>query len=297
MVMAGGCASPAKPIVFAVVADVQYADREKSGGRDYRQGLAGLKAFVEYVNNVKPAFAVELGDIIDGGPNAQAELGRVLDVWAGLQTQGYCVVGNHEFNGLSRNLVMKKLGLAKGYYDFSYSGCRFVVLDTQAIAIWGGWEAESPQYKSAQAMLESLREAGAANAQVYNGAIGTEQLAWLEETLADAGRKGQDAIVFGHLPLAPEGDGHIALDAGQVRRVFERAGCVRAYLCGHNHSGGYVRENGIHYLTLPAMVDAPDGRCWALIRMFEDRMEIEGVGTARTMSLFFTKGGGKRVGK
>ena len=296
MAAAGGCARPARPIVFAVVADVHCADKDTAGGRYYRQGLVGLKKFVEYVNNEKPAFAIELGDFIDGGPNAHAELERVLGVWAGLETQGYFVLGNHEFNGLSRNTVTEKLGLAKGYYDFSCGGRRFVVLDTQAAAICGGWDTESPQYKSAKAMLESLKQAGAANAKTHNGAIGSEQLAWLEETLADANRKGQDAVVFGHAPLVPEGAGDIAWDAGDVRRVFERAGCVRAYLCGHRHSGGYVRENGICYLTLPAMVDAPDGQCWALIRMFEDRMEVEGSGAAKTMNLFFNNGKVKRVG-
>jgi len=85
----------------------------------------------------------------------------------------------------------------------------------------------------------------------------------------------QDVIVFGHLPLWPEGEKHTA-ECGRCAKDSGEYGCVRAYLCGHNHAGGYGQENGIHYLNLPGAVNDPDGRTWAMIQVWPDRMEIQG---------------------
>ncbi len=276
--MLGGCASTARPVRFAVVADVQYADKDTAMGRYYRAGIEGLSRFVEAANKHSPDFAIQIGDIIDGGDHAAEEMDQVLAVYDRLVCRHYHVVGNHDFNGLARAAVLSRLKLDSAFYSFEVRGVRFIVLDMLDLGVQGGWAKDSEAYRRSEAMLNELAACGQGNAQAYNGGVGQGQLAWLDAELSAAHQKKQDVIIFGHLPLVPETDKHIAWNAAAIREVLERYGCVRAYIGGHHHAGGYVRQQGIHYLTLPAMVDDPAGVTWAMMSLYPDRLEIRGSG-------------------
>lgn len=249
--LTAGCAKHTQYVSFAVVADIQYADKDSTEWY-YRQTLNGLQQFVQNVNQQKPDFAIELGDIIDGGAKAEQELDRILGVYHQLKCPKYYVLGNHEFNGLSRDVVLAKLNLPTGYYCFTRGSFRFVILDT----------------------VELNKQNAAA----------AEQLTWLDKTLNDAAERKLNVIVFGHYPLLPEGD----FRSPPIRVILEKYGCVRAYLCGHNHFGGYVLQNGIHYVTLPAMVDSPDGMTWAMMTAYPDRLMIKGTGKILDETFYFS---------
>jgi manganese-dependent ADP-ribose/CDP-alcohol diphosphatase len=285
LIMAG-CANQAKPLVFGVVADVQYADKDTAGGRYYRNSLGGLVAFAGQCNQKHVDFAIQLGDLIDGGSNAGRDMDRVLAVYDRLSSRHYPVLGNHDFEGISRSKVLQRLALERGYYTFEQGGFLFVVLDTQDVAVQGGWPKNSAAYKKAEELLQKGIEQKQPNAQPYNGSVGNQQLVWLDGVLAGAKKKNQDVIVFGHLPLWPEGEKHTAWNAGEVRKILSEYGCVRAYLCGHNHAGGYGQEKGIRYLTLQGMVDDPDGRTWAMIQVWPDKIEILGTGNVKNQILY-----------
>lgn len=285
--MIAGCTQPAKPVRFAVVADVQYADKDTAMGRYYRTGIDGLSRFVDAANGQRPDFAIQVGDIIDGGDHAAAEMDQVLAVYGRLACEHYHVVGNHDFNGLAREAVLSKMTLDSAFYSFEVRGVRFVVLDMLDLGVQGGWAKDSEAYRASEAMLNELTARGEGSAQPYNGGLGQAQLAWLDAELLVAHQKKQDVVVFGHLPLLPETDKHIAWNAVAVRDVLERYGCVRAYIGGHNHAGGYAREQGIHYLTLQAMVDDPSGRTWAMMSLYPDRLEISGSGRIENQVLAF----------
>lgn len=249
--VSSGCATHSQSVRFAVAADIQYADKDPDQ-RYYRQTLKGLEQFVRSVNEQNPDFAIELGDIIDGGPNAQLELDRILAVYHQLECPKYYVLGNHEFNGLSRDVVLAKLNLTTGYYCFTRGSFGFVILDTVEL---------------------NKQDAAAA-----------EQLTWLDKTLKDAAERKLNVIVFGHYPLLPESD----FQSQPIRVILEKYGCVRAYLCGHNHFGGYVLQNGIHYVTLPAMVESPDGMTWAMMTAYPDRLMIKGTGKILDETFYFS---------
>ena len=53
-------------ISFGVIADIQYADKEASGSREYRNTLRNLASCIADLNGRKPAFTVQLGDFVDG---------------------------------------------------------------------------------------------------------------------------------------------------------------------------------------------------------------------------------------
>jgi 3',5'-cyclic AMP phosphodiesterase CpdA len=287
--MMAGCATQHKPLTLGVIADVQYADKDTKDGRYYRNSLAGLVVFVQQCNQQRVDFAIQLGDLIDGSDNAGREIDYVLTVYDKLNCPHYHVLGNHDFAGISRRKVLRRLGLERGYYTFEKGGVRFVVLDTQDVAIQGGWPKDSAQYKKAEEEFQKLTGQKRPNAQLYNGGLGNKQLVWLDEVLTDAKKNNQDVIVFGHLPLWSDTDKHVAWNAAEVRKIFEQSGCVRAYLCGHNHAGGYTMQNDIHYLTLPAAVEDSSGKTWATVQVWPDRILIQGTGNVNNQELRFEK--------
>ncbi|MBP8606308.1 MAG: metallophosphoesterase [Phycisphaerae bacterium] len=286
----GGCKvcsnrTPAA-LQFGVAADVQYAQKPPAMGRHYARSLDALKRCVEEFNRRSPAFVIQLGDLIDGGENAQEDMREAVSVYDALAMPHYHLLGNHDFSGLPRSSTMRLLGLEQAWYAFDVQGWRFVVLDTQDLAIEGGWEKSSLRYQQSLDMLIQLQAAGAANAQTYNGGLGSQQLVWLDAQLTDADRQGMPVIVFGHLPLMPSDEKHIAWNAEQVVSVFEKHCCVRAYFSGHRHSGGYTLHNGIHYITLEAMVDSADtDGAWAIVKLAPQTIIIEGTGAVASRTL------------
>jgi 3',5'-cyclic AMP phosphodiesterase CpdA len=291
MIATSGCkinSNGSQSLQFGAAADVQYAQKPEAMGRHYAESLGALKRCVNDFNQTPPAFVIQLGDLIDGGPNAEKELRQAVAVYDTLSMPHYHLLGNHDFIGLDRPTTMDILGLEQSWYVFDVRGWRFVVLDTQDLAVEGGWDENGERYKQSMEMLERLKAAGAANAKEYNGGFSQLQLAWLDVQLADAEAQGKSVIVFGHLPLMPPDEPHTAWNAQQAVSIFEKYGCVKAYFCGHRHGGGYTRQNGIHYVNIEAMVDAADaGGAWARVTLTPEQIIIEGTGavTSRTLAI------------
>lgn len=292
MMLANGCTnspqSSAQPVRFGVVADIQYAEKPTAMGRYYADSREALAHCVADLSEKKPAFVIQLGDMIDGGPNAGREMREIVGIYRQLPMAGYHTLGNHDFGGLDRASVLHTLGMEKSYYTFDAGVWRFVVLDTQDMAIQGGWDESSERYLTSLAMMERLKAAGAENAVEYNGGIGSDQQQWLAAVLKQADAEDKRVIVFGHLPLMPVGDRHTAWNAGAIVEALEAHPCVKAYFCGHQHGGGYSYANGIHYVTFEAMVDtAHEGGAWAVVTLSPDDIAIEGVDamTSRTLKI------------
>jgi len=271
---------------FGLVADIQYADKATHGARRYRESLGKLARCVAEWNEHRLAFVVQLGDIIDGNASPEAtrrDLDNVLSVLGGLEAPMYHVIGNHCLS-MPRSELLKRLHLDRGYYDFARGGWRFIVLDTMDVSVMG-WPTSSPNYKAAEAYLKRHPKA-----RRYNGGVGAEQKRWLVRRLAEAAGAGQHVVVFGHHPLVREAS-HADLllwNHEQVAQILERAGCVVAYFCGHDHAGGYARRNGVHYVTLPGLVEAPrGGNAYATVGVYDDRLVIAGTGTVSNRTLWF----------
>ena len=52
---------------FGIIADVQYADKDDAGSRNYRGSIDKLAAAVDTFNAQGVDFVINLGDFIDGG--------------------------------------------------------------------------------------------------------------------------------------------------------------------------------------------------------------------------------------
>ena len=246
---------------FAVLTDIQYGDQPDAGKREYRRSLGKLHEAVDALNRRGGlAFAIQLGDLID---SKMSDVDTVLPVWRSLRTRTYDVPGNHDF------------GFVHGHAEFTQPGWRFLVLDGMDLSVNAG----SP---AAAAMLRSLKESGAANAQDWNGGIGPAQLEWLRETLARAAAATERVIVFCHFPLvaASSTPAHLLWNHEAVRRIIDASPAVAAWFAGHDHNGGYALERGIHYVTFPGMVESGAATAYTVVRVFADRLELDGTGTA-----------------
>jgi len=271
-------------VQFGIIADAQYADKPEAEGRHYRASLKALENAVACFNQAEPDFVIQLGDLIDGGPNALTDMSCALEALDRVKVPLRHVLGNHDFAGLDRKTVLQLMNMQHAYDAFDIANVRFVVLDTLDYSLQGGWPTHSQNYHEALGLLERVRRRESDNAQEYNGAVGAGQLDWLRRTLAEADALSMQTILFSHLPFMPVGEKHTAWNSEDVIAVFEEHPCVKAVLSGHNHAGGYVLNNGIHYVTLEASVNNPSG-AWAIVTVLPDAIKIAGSGslTSRTL--------------
>lgn len=266
---------------FGVVTDVHHADKDTAGQRHYRSARDNLTRAVEDFNRCGVAFAVQLGDLIDGSDRAAAEVDEILTVFRGLDAPVVHVLGNHDFAGISRATLTQRLGLKRGYYDFAAGAVHFIVLDSLEVSVCGGWDVQSDHYREGQRVLDQLRGEGAPNAFEWNGGIGPVQRRWLAERLEQIERAGCPAIVFSHLPLEPQGEKHTLWNAAEMAELLESYPAVEAFFCGHRHADRYARQGGVHYVTLEALVEAPQENAYAVVHVRPDRMIVEGRGAMK----------------
>ena len=90
-------------IVFGLIADTQYADCESGKTRFYRNSLGKLHESIDYFNNQKVQFTVNLGDIID---RDQKDLDSVLICLKHLNKKIFHTTGNHDYKGITDNKVL-----------------------------------------------------------------------------------------------------------------------------------------------------------------------------------------------
>jgi hypothetical protein len=263
---------------FAVTADVQYADRPPAGRRDYRASAEKLERFAAAVNAGKPAFAIQLGDLIDGG---EANLGRILAIYNRIEVPRRHVLGNHD-GVLPTAELLKRLGMKSAWYTFAKRGWRFAVLDSMAVS--GAGPRSTP---AGVVLLEELKRARAKNAVEWNGALGEAQLRWLESTLASADRSGERVMVFCHAPVlaAASTPQHLLWDHEAALRILESHRSAAAWISGHDHHGGYALSRGIHHVTLEGMVESGGQDSFGFVEVYPDRLVIRGSGTLTSRTL------------
>jgi manganese-dependent ADP-ribose/CDP-alcohol diphosphatase len=259
------------PFRFGLIADPQYADQESANARHYRDSLAKLAACASLLRPEKPAFVVQLGDLVDGGP---PNLDRAAAAFRALSTTTYSVLGNHDFCA-PRPVLLEKLGMPAAWYSFTRPGWRFIVLDSMALSAIG-WPEGDPRRRAGEAHLETLRQQKARNAQTWNGGLGPEQREWLRAELAAALRARQRAVVFCHQPVLPEScrPEHLLWDHQETLAILESSPALAAWFNGHDHRGGYAPAKGVHYLTLPGMVEQEVGRTCKVVDVLPSRLVI-----------------------
>jgi manganese-dependent ADP-ribose/CDP-alcohol diphosphatase len=176
--------------------------------------------------------------------------------------------------------VPRRLGMPARYYDFEVSGWRFVALDGNDLSLHA-YPEDSEGHK---ASLDYYRT-HAKDSPRSNGAVGAKQLQWLESVLERAAKSREHVVLYCHFPVFPAA-AHNLWNAKAILEVIRRHACVKAYINGHNHAGNHAVNDGVHYLTLKAMVDTEE-TSYAVVEVYGDRLEIRGFGreSQRTLTI------------
>ena len=270
-----GAAGEAPPLTFGLITDVQYADADPEGERHYRTSIPKLKTAVGWLAQKNLPFTLHLGDFIDRDFTA---FGAVLPLLDGLGHPVWHLLGNHDYTVADgeKCRVVTTLGMPHDYYVFRNSGTRFVMLDTNDRSVYK-YPAGSPSDRESESILEKLVAENSSAAKPWNGGISDDQLEWLERELAAADAARERVILCGHHPLLPA-DGHQVWNSQAVLAVIDRHPCVAAFFNGHNHAGAEVMRNEVPYITFKSILHEPGANAFSAIRLFADRLEIEGNG-------------------
>jgi predicted phosphodiesterase len=255
---------------FGLIADCQYCNVVGEGQRKYSQSDQKLQSCVDQFNTMDLSWVIHLGDFID----KDWESFDVVDpIYRQLTMPGHHVLGNHDFSVADslKESVVKRMGLPSPYYHFESEGWRFVVLNGNDIS-FHAHPKESDQYKAA----EEYYDENQITSPKWNGAIGPEQLVWMEETFKSANERGENVILFCHFPVFPE-NVHNLWNAGEVVSLIEQYPNVKAYINGHNHDGNYAQKNGVHYLTMKGMVDTEESS-YGVMSVQQDSLVLTGTG-------------------
>ncbi|WFU09853.1 metallophosphoesterase [Rhizobium sp. CB3090] len=262
---------------FGVIADPQYAALEPNLALDRypANSLAKLREAIAEFNRHDLAFVVTLGDIIDGGWES---FDAILPVYETLRHARHFLLGNHDFAVASQHLteVASRVGMPSAYYDFVHAGYRFIALDGNEVSLFAPPEGD-PRRAEAKMLMKALYQIGALNSHRWNAAVSDTQHAWLAAKLGDAKVAGEKVVVMNHYPIFPE-NSHNAFDSERMLMLLAEHDHVVAYLCGHNHAGNFGVADGTYFINFKGMVDTEDSNSYAIVSIYEDRLEIEGFG-------------------
>ncbi len=225
---------------FGIITDIHY------GNGDRAVEKKDLHGCFEFWENNGSAFAVQLGDLIDGkGPEAEENLESATAVLREYPGPLYHVAGNHCL-GAPLDRYLAETGLASPYYTFSTNGIRFIVLHGMDIN-----PESKPESAPDKARKNLLNHDPWAN--LYCGAIGEKQIHWLEQQLDEARESGERVIIFCHFPLLKETSDEphgLLWNHDEVTELLRRYDNIIACFTGHLHRSAYFKRYGIHFITM-----------------------------------------------
>ncbi len=260
---------------IGLIADAQYCDCDASHERYYRISLEKLHQAVDTFNAQGVDLVVNLGDLIDQKLQSFSPAMRALDR---LEMPVEHVLGNHEFWDVPFGMqpsILDTLHLANGYCELLLPGWRLLMLDGTELA-----EYAQGMHRDLADEAEACRSSllGHQNGAIWNGAIGREQMAWMEWHLSQAEAAGERVVLFCHFPISPPGHSMTLWNEADLRVMLSRYHSADAWIAGHSHFGSYEYLDSIHHLTLRGMLMSPDSNAFAILNLYPDRMEVEGFG-------------------
>ncbi len=262
LVLAAGLALPKagkstelKPIVSAgIITDMHHTTKEDTATRKYSAAQSKMTRFISAMEQAKPAFVVELGDFVDTlseGTDPAENLKKIESLFTSYPGH-YHVLGNHEFDNLTRDFVLNSIhntGIEKGktYYSWDNGGVHFIVLDAD-------YTPASPHRPY------DMNTPDDSFWTWKDTCVPPHELEWLQKDLAHTNLP---VVIFTHQTLDRIDDqDHNIKNASSVRQILEESGKVLAVFSGHDHAGGYANIKGIHYIVMNGNVGVSDYRPW-----------------------------------
>ncbi|PON96761.1 Calcineurin-like phosphoesterase domain, apaH type [Trema orientale] len=126
---------------------------------------------------------------------------------------------------------------------------------------------------------------------MFNGAVGKEQLKWLDGILQEATEMRQKVVICCHLPLDPGASSREALlwNYDEVMDLIHQYNCVKVCLAGHDHKGGHsIDSHGIHHRVLEAALECPPGTdAFGYVDVYNDRLSLNGTDRMESTEMCF----------
>ena len=234
-----------------LVTDLHYADKPPAGTRHYRETLTKLTEAASQFEKDRPAFLVELGDLIDAADSVSTEqryLRTVNREFSAICQNRHYVLGNHCVDTLKKDEFLSTVEQQKSYYSFDVEAVHFVVLDAC-------FRSDGVPYQRK-------------NFQWTDSNIPPAELEWLA---ADLNATDKPVVVFAHQRLDVS-NSHGVKNNAEVRRILETSKNVLAVFQGHSHQNDLKEIGGIHYCTLVAMVEGSgtDSNGYSLLNIRPD---------------------------
>ena len=267
---------------IGVIADCQYCYCDPTEVRFYKKAPGRLTNAVKELNNHSLDYTIHLGDFIDKNFSS---FDTLVPIWKGLKSEKYHVLGNHDFSVADslKHLVMGKMGLKERYYSITKNQWRFIVLDGNDLSVHGALTPTKKQQTDSIFTLLSAKELP--NIKSWNGGLSQEQLNWVESELQLATDNNENVGFYCHFPALGETNDHNLWNYTHLLSIIEKYNCVKFYFNGHNHAGGYVQKNGVHFLNFKGMVDTSDSTSFARVSFKKDSIIVTGYGRESNRSL------------
>ena len=282
LTLISSCTRKVPIIKIGLVADPQYAHQPDAGTRFYKESLWKLEEAIDTFNYYDVDFVQNLGDIIDVGWESYDSILPVYDQ-LDPDVENYHLFGNHDFAVDSAHLryLLEKLSMPGYYYSYSEMDWRFIVLDATDYSYYSNL-LHHHDINQVDSYYENTK--GKSNNYSWNSAIGEEQQDWLKLQLDSAKILNQKVIIFSHMPLRPRDNPHNLWNDFEIINLIENRSNVVAFINGHNHTGGYVFKNGIHYITLYGMVETMLSS-YGILELYRDSLVLRGFGNQRTLHM------------
>ena len=270
------------PIIrFAVIGDCHHSYKQNYGQRDCLGANKRVGEIIDILNEKELDFVFSMGDLGDG--HSEAEAPAVYETFCKSKSPVMYAVGNHDLCVRSDVEHMKLINMPGTNYDFAKKGYRFIVLNPFERSRYSRVEEDKKFYWDFRKNNPHIP------VQEWPGFFKEETWSWLERTLDDAKEKGENVVIFCHVPALSDACARPEGDPGEkdptARLVeYERMLClmdkypnIRAYVAGHYHPGGLTVRKGVMHKTVRSVCDH---HCpTACIMLADDeKIKIDGFG-------------------
>jgi len=249
-------------IRIGMITDIHYADANPRGTRFYRDSLTKMTQAVDAMHQANADLFVELGDLIDSPSHTTKQIDyqnlySINNEFSQFEHHRHYVLGNHCLTSLSKREFLSAIGRSWSHYSFNRNGFHFLVLDSC-------YRKDGMPYNSG-------------NYDWQDADIPCHQAEWIGYDLR---RNNLPTIVLAHHRLDVDPSSPYGVhSADRVRRVLEKSGDIVAVFQGHSHQNDYKEINGIHYVTLKAMVEGRglSNNGWSIVHGYSDgTLKVEG---------------------
>ncbi len=202
-----------------------------------------MSQFVREMNDrVKPAFVVNLGDLIEDVNDHDIDLDylrRTHGILAQLAAPLHTLIGNHDVRTLTEDEISAVIGQKSLHYSFDHDGLHFVML---SFVMTGSHTTDLSDIKAR---------------------VSDDQISWLQNDLANTTKP---TLIFIHYGLAEddmkgsfwfEEEPHYALlnNRVELRKIFADSGKVRAVFSGHQHWNRMSTHDNIPYFVVTSLIE------------------------------------------